>query len=498
MVNYGMPVLWITLNPSDLRSFLVLVLAGMRFVDNDQNISADLFAQTTATMNLVAVAKFFEATCTGIFEHLLAAGSQEGGLLGPVSTYFGTVETNGCGMLHLHCLVWLSGAFHLSKIREQLQTDDKYAADMVQFVDRIIWCSISEGNPDDINNEPPSALLPETDREFMAKLEQDSNNIAAKTQLHSSFHNATCYKYGAAASKQCRFDFPRPRINETTITKQGTIDIYRNNVWINPWCPSFASLTRSNHDINFIPSSIKALALVRYITNYTTKGDCSQYQRMMGAAFVRRAYEEGADQRMANTGVGAVRVLDIDKFALRAFNRLAYDHEISGPLVKNTLLELPEYYTPDRIIRRVNLRALRCRFKKIIFDVTDEENIVNDFVRFRRSRDVPSSSFEDSYFRGPELAHYSFFDYQKTISVVKYISSATIEGDIHFAKDHPNRKSKIQRPLTSGSYTPLIALMGPLSTNKTVEDAVQGGHPETDARQNNLGMVLLALFIPWD
>ncbi|MCJ1348065.1 hypothetical protein MMC31_006296 [Peltigera leucophlebia] len=73
-----------------------------------------------------------------------------------------------------------------------------------------------------------------------------------------------------------------------------------------------------------------------------------------------------------------------------------------------------------------------------------------------------------------------------------------MDGNIHFAKDHPNRKSKIQRPLTSGSCTPLIALMRPLSTNETAEDAVQGGHPETDARQNDLGMVLLALSIPWD
>ncbi len=55
-----------------------------------------------AIMNSVAVARFFEATCCGIFEHLLAAGSKDGGLLGPISTYFGIVKTNGQGMLHLH------------------------------------------------------------------------------------------------------------------------------------------------------------------------------------------------------------------------------------------------------------------------------------------------------------------------------------------------------------------------------------------------------------
>ncbi len=32
---------------------------------------------------------------------LFSTGQIERGLLGPISNYFGTIETNGCGMLHL-------------------------------------------------------------------------------------------------------------------------------------------------------------------------------------------------------------------------------------------------------------------------------------------------------------------------------------------------------------------------------------------------------------
>ena len=110
----------------------------------------------------------------------------------------------------------------------------------------------------------------------------DSNPVASKCQLHSSSHNATFFKYGAAAIGQCRFDFPRSCNDQTKMTEQGNIEVFRNVVWINPWCPAFASLIRSNHDINFIPSNVKALALVRYINNYASKGDCSQNQRVMG------------------------------------------------------------------------------------------------------------------------------------------------------------------------------------------------------------------------
>ena len=112
MITDGMPLLWITFNPSDLRSPIVLLLAGVSLPMSDGAASA--FKTATATMNPVAIATFFDETCKAIFDHLLAAGSSEGGLFGPVSTYFGTVETNGRGMLHLHCLVWLKGMTNLS------------------------------------------------------------------------------------------------------------------------------------------------------------------------------------------------------------------------------------------------------------------------------------------------------------------------------------------------------------------------------------------------
>ena len=81
MVNHGMLVLWITLNPLDLRSPLVLKLAGVCLDASGRNKAALDIHAATATMNPVAVAKFFAATCRGIFEHLLAAGATDDGFL---------------------------------------------------------------------------------------------------------------------------------------------------------------------------------------------------------------------------------------------------------------------------------------------------------------------------------------------------------------------------------------------------------------------------------
>lgn len=74
MLSDGMPVLWITLNPSDLRSTLVMELAGMVYEDRNQADSLNEFNRVTATTNPVAVALFFNAIWEGVFGHLLAAG----------------------------------------------------------------------------------------------------------------------------------------------------------------------------------------------------------------------------------------------------------------------------------------------------------------------------------------------------------------------------------------------------------------------------------------
>ena len=79
--------------------------------------STSAFYYFTTIMNPVAVVTFFHKTCRGIFNHLLRARSSNGGLFGPVLAYFGTVETNSRGMLHLHCLVWLKGMSSFSDLQ---------------------------------------------------------------------------------------------------------------------------------------------------------------------------------------------------------------------------------------------------------------------------------------------------------------------------------------------------------------------------------------------
>lgn len=104
------------INPSNLQSMLILILADMQYKDNCGISSTKTFIQMTAIMNFVTVACLFEAIYYSIFEYLLAASSEDRRLLGPVSTYFSIVETNSQGILYLHYLIWLQGDFHISQL----------------------------------------------------------------------------------------------------------------------------------------------------------------------------------------------------------------------------------------------------------------------------------------------------------------------------------------------------------------------------------------------
>lgn len=131
-------------------------------------------------------------------------------------------------MLHLHCLVWFLGAFHIEKLWQQLLTDSVFTMRMIKFIDQIIKNLITVHSADLPNHlcEAPLALLDENDATFTQKLEDNSNAIASKRQMHLRLHNKTCFKYApTGAEHKCWFDFPRSLVEKTFITKYGTIDI---------------------------------------------------------------------------------------------------------------------------------------------------------------------------------------------------------------------------------------------------------------------------------
>lgn len=88
-------ILQIILNPSNLKSFLVLILARVQLEDCSLNSFVKKLRWTIVIMNLVVIAQFFKIIYTSIFKHILAVCSTQNRFFRSVLTYFRTVETNG-------------------------------------------------------------------------------------------------------------------------------------------------------------------------------------------------------------------------------------------------------------------------------------------------------------------------------------------------------------------------------------------------------------------
>jgi len=356
-----MPAFWMTINPSDLRNPLVLLLAGVEYSGDAFPAANATIRRATATSNPVAVAQFFHHTCKGIFDGLLGSNTDRVGILGLVANHFGVVETNGRGMLHLHALVWLTGNLEFGTLRDRVLRDKPFALRMVRYIESVVVHSIDLDGTSGPNVEPafapPSAKGAEADDEFHSRLSVDSNSIAYRKQVHSSNHNATCFKYSqkGQGSETCRFGMPRELRPNSEVDELGVIHLARNHGWVNPWNPTIASCIRSNQDISWIPTVVKALSVIFYITNYATKDDVSPYQMLVKAALLKQSIDKAKATLTPDANDLRIRKKDMDQFALRCFNTLSHDREISGVQIASSLLQLPTYYTDNYNFVQVNL-----------------------------------------------------------------------------------------------------------------------------------------------
>src|SRR5438045_4560636 len=293
-----MPDIWMTINPSDLKNPLVLNLAGLEYSGDALPTANAAIHRTIATSNPVAVAQFFHHICKGVFDGLLGTNTGQIGILGQVANHFSVVETNGCGMLHLHALVWLAGNISFSILWDQMLKDNIFATRMICYLESIIVQSIdleTSNHPKlDLPNMPPSSKDLETDHEFHIKLSTDSNAVASTKQMHSPNHNATCFKYHQRGKRKgaCRFGMPQELLSTSKVDALGLIHLARNHPWINPWNPAIASCICSNHDISWIPTVAKSLSLVYYLTNYAAKDDISPQQILIKAALLKQSIDK--------------------------------------------------------------------------------------------------------------------------------------------------------------------------------------------------------------
>ncbi|CAF3420309.1 unnamed protein product [Rotaria socialis] len=146
--NQGLPSIFLTLDLADIHSPVALYFAGVNLdLDNiriEQLMTTYKRAETIAC-HPIATAKFFHLLITNILDTMIV-----GGVLGPVKAYFGTVENQGRGSLHLHLFIWLDHDMKQVDMKENIRNTDfreklkAYLEDIVkedldQFKDEYVF-----------------------------------------------------------------------------------------------------------------------------------------------------------------------------------------------------------------------------------------------------------------------------------------------------------------------------------------------------------------------
>ena len=210
----------------------------------------------------------------------------------------------------------------------------------------------------------------------------------------------------------------------------------------------------------------------------------------MAAAIVRKAFD---NHDKDSTSTPANYIPTRDKFALKAFNWLSYNQEISGPLVASYLLNLLDHYFRKENVKTINIALLQAKFLLILNGQSFNQS--DDIVRVDGSKIRPCSMYKHYAHRGSVFDGKSIYEYLQFVSIVK--QSQQQSTDYEFDARHRQRGYFIQRPVKRVKQLALVVLCGNLSKNEKSKNAILGGHPETDACHTDLSLILLSLFVPW-
>ncbi|XP_044717280.1 PIF1-like helicase domain-containing protein [Hirsutella rhossiliensis] len=361
IIRHGVPAIWFTLNPNDITNLVKLRLAAHRGRDPDE---AEAFLRDLGTAykrtrlaisDPMSSAIFFHREMTLFFEHYVNVGEES--VFGHVGAYYGAVETNERGALHIHGLLWLRGNAGLGEALGGSDTEEQaaYRERIVRYVDSVFseeldaegYCAVQAERS---ATADISSRLDDVAR-FTDTFDEEANFCAGATQIHT--HSATCVKYSLGARARtgdlCRFKAPWRLVERTALTADGVLEIRRTHSMVNRWNRAMAVGLRHNHDISFIATQRKTMALIYYITNYATKGNGSGADRDAG----RGGGAEGVATAADPIGGNKTRT-----FLLKAANRVFTERPLSQVEVIAHLLGYPAEFSSGSAWAYVNANQL--------------------------------------------------------------------------------------------------------------------------------------------
>jgi hypothetical protein len=435
---------------------------------------------------------FFHREISMFFRHYVKVG--EDSVFGRISQYFGAVETNERGALHLHGLLWLRGNMCLSAFWKDVEDgiSDTCQDRVLQYVDSVfteVCCRLDSpsgkshlmlelflqdldqegfcavGAERNVTSDISSMLL--NKEQFSASFEEEANFCAGATQIHT--HSPTCVKYSinrpARMKNLCRFKAPWRLVEKTAFKEGGVLEIRRNHSMVNRWNKAISIGLRHNHDIAFIGTQSRAMAVVFYLTNYATKLEDPVWKRVAAAA------ELLEESRVSATGVGPVN--RTRRFLARVANGIFTKRALSQVEVVAHLLDLGMEFTHSKSWVFLNVSSLYWeifrRWEHLRKSAGEyHRGLVDEAVILEHSGQ--RATFVQAYpHRGPCLAGLSLYDYMSMVMIRRKRSGRGGQAAVEFDDGWPLSETWVQVLRKPGEHA-AVCLDGYLGMDFGEED----------------------------
>lgn len=283
-VYFGPPSVWITINPDDLNDPIAQVFVG-------EDIDLDNFAKThgpskqerarNVARDGFAAAKYFHFIINTVLETLIGVKASSKrfentkGIFGVVEAYYGTVECQGRGSLHVHLLLFLKGAPSWSEMQALLKTEEfrekvkafmraNFRAHYPELQDK----DSIEAIPTDSEVAYSRPIHPAED-EYWQKVYDEEVKVVRTKQMHTCTPQ-TCLITDKRGTR-CKRRAPWTLSADDVVDESGKWLLKRSYEYQNGSVPAFAANLKCNNDGKPLLNGPQSAGTTWYICTYATK-----------------------------------------------------------------------------------------------------------------------------------------------------------------------------------------------------------------------------------
>lgn len=253
------------------------------------------------------------------------------GVFGRVRAYFGVVESQNRGSLHLHLLVWLEGAPTSDEMHKLLQ-EAEFRARILAYIRANLRASAPGLNSKADVKKTPN----ETDIAYSRPIHPDSadfdaqqadfeRRLARAKQVHTC-EIRRCLIPNKQGHYKCKRRAPFETFEDDFVDATGKWGPKRVYEYLNGWNPSILLTCRCNNDIKLLTNGSETRGSSCYITGYATKKQ-NKHHNLSGIMAKGYAYHI-ENSAYLNDIREQQRLL-----FFRLVNAINREQELAGPMV---------------------------------------------------------------------------------------------------------------------------------------------------------------------